>query len=406
MFSNLNRAALRLFDSEEDALEFLEEYDLDEARIKLLIRMGRILDAAETHAKDGDMLKAVEMLSTSAAHDIGHARQMIKYLLTGLQRGFTFGVLPKSSSAAVKLLVRADRLDKSAMTKQEADEVSPSIRLINRSYVLTPLQFAMFEAIRCEDRASLRPLAKTFIGAGNDPAALLCLDHILSFPPKLQDLPLAVVHALHSMYLEYIRLLNKFWSDESLAEGSSHQRLFGFQVLGDHYLVPSHTVLHEKLTGQSDLGGKSADGYGCGYDELRRGIVQLIRSRINDRTAVQNGACRDLHGFTPCLRLLIQKKCSPPQGKGTCTFQHIQPEQLTVDWYRTRIRLILLQFRILNLACYGDWDGRKYVPVCSARNICGYSLNVKLLAWDLVLRTSSTSSEARIVCKSWHCQHT
>jgi hypothetical protein len=264
----------------------------------------------------------------------------------------------------------------------------------------------MFGAIQREDRASLRTLAKTFIGTGNDTAALLCLDQIFSSPLKLQDLLLAEVYTLHSLYLDYIRLLNKFRGDELLAEDSNHQRLFGFQVSGDHYLVPSHTVLHGKLVNQSGSSGKGTDGYRCGYDELHRGIIQFIRSRINDRTVIQNGACREIHGFSPCLRLLVQRKCNPPQGKGTCTFQHIKPEQLTVDWYRIRIRLILLQFRILDLACYCDWDGRKYVLARSARKICGYSFSAKLLAWDLVLSTSSTSSEARIVRESWHHQHT
>ena len=264
----------------------------------------------------------------------------------------------------------------------------------------------MFGAIRREDRASLRTLAKTFIGTGDDPAALLCLDHIFSSPPKLHDLPLAAVYVLNSIYLDYIRLLNKFRSDKSLAEGSNHQRLFGFRVLEDQYLAPRHTVLHKGLTSQSDPSGESADGYGCGYDELRQGIVQLIRSQINDRTEIQNATCRDIHGFSPCLKLLVQQKCNPPQGKGSCTFQHIQPEQLTVDWYRTRIRLILLQFRILDSACYGNWDGRKYVPAHSAKTACGYSFNVKLLAWDLVLGTSPTSSEAWIVRESGHRQHT
>jgi hypothetical protein len=128
----LSRAALKLFPSEEDALEFLEEYDLDEARVKLLIRLGRVLKVAEIYAKDGDMLKAVEILSASSARNIDHARQMTKYLLTGLQRGFTFGVLPKSDSVALKLLTPTDRLNRSAMTVQEADEVSPSHPFIRR----------------------------------------------------------------------------------------------------------------------------------------------------------------------------------------------------------------------------------------------------------------------------------
>jgi len=222
----------------------------------------------------------------------------------------------------------------------------------------------MFEAIQRTDRADLRRLARIFIGAGNNPAALLCLDHFFSSPLKLQNLPLAEVHSSLSLYLDYIRLLNQFWRDESLAEDSNHQRLFGFQALGENrYLVPKHTLLHEKLTGRSGPGKKSMDGYRCGYDELRRGIIKLVSSRIRDRTEIQNNACCDVHGFSPCLRLLVQKKCNPPGGKGSCTFHHIQLKQLTADWYHSRLRLILLQFQILDLARSRDWHISKYVLV-------------------------------------------
>ena len=258
----------------------------------------------------------------------------------------------------------------------------------------------MFKAIQRASRVSLRTLARAFIGMGNDPAALLCLDHFFSSSLRLQNLPLAEVEASLSLYLDYISLLNKFWQDESLAQGSSHQKLFGFQVLGDnHYLVRRHTVLHEKLTDGSGSGRKSMVGYECGYDELRRGIIQLISGRISDHTEIQNEACCDVSGFSPCLSLLFEGKCNRPEGQGSCAFQHIQPEQLTVDWFHTRLRLILLQFQILNTARYCNTNVAKYVLVHSARNACGNSLNIKLLAREILLSTSSTFSDTRIVRK-------
>ena len=114
-----------MFPSKEDALEFLDNHNLDEARIKLLVDLGRILEAAKIHAKNGDMLKAVEILSAHATHRVSYVRPTIEYLLTGLRRGLTLGVLPTSSSTASKLLARAGRLDKNAITEQELDEVSP-----------------------------------------------------------------------------------------------------------------------------------------------------------------------------------------------------------------------------------------------------------------------------------------
>ena len=264
----------------------------------------------------------------------------------------------------------------------------------------------MFKAIRDADFTSLRALAKTFIGTRNNPAALLCLDHVFSSPLKLKNISFVEIQESLSLYLDYIRLLNKFRRDESLAEGSNRQRLFGFQVLGDNrYLVPKHTLVHQKLTNQSGSSRKNVDGYKCNYDELNRGIIQLISSRVRDRTGTQNGASRDAHGFSPCLHWLVQNKCNPPGGGG-CAFQHVRAQQLTVDWYHARLRLILLQFQILDSAQGCNWHVAKYVATHSVIYVSGYSLNVKLLAWGIILSTSPTIPEARIVRKPRHCQNT
>jgi len=259
----------------------------------------------------------------------------------------------------------------------------------------------MFEAIQGADHSRLRTLAKTFIGTGNNPAALLCLDHVFSSPLKLQNLPLVEAQASLSLYLDYIRLLNKLLRDTSLAEGSDRQRLFGFQVLGGgRYLAPKRTLLRENLANRAGSCGNRADGYRCGNDELCRGIVQLIKSRISDRTKIQNDASRDVQGFSPCLHFLVEKECDSLGGEGQCTLQHIRPEQLTANWYHARLRLILLQFQVLDLARYDSLDVKKYVLAQSMRNACGYLLNVKLLAWDIVLSTPPAFSEAWILRKS------
>lgn len=217
----------------------------------------------------------------------------------------------------------------------------------------------MFQAIGRADRATLRTLADTFFDAGDDPAALLCLDHVFSSTPSLQHLPLRQIRETHTFFLDYIRQLTRLLRDESLAEGAHRQRLFGFKVLGEtRYLVPNRTFLYEQLINQLGSSGPSVDGYECGSDELRRATSDIIKSRIRDRSKTQNSACRDIHGFSPCLWLLVQKECNP-QKQGSCTFQHVQPEQLTVDWYRSRLYLILLQFQILDAAGYYDLDVEK-----------------------------------------------
>jgi len=99
---------------------------MDEARVKLLEGLGMIREAAEIHAKNGDLLKAVEILTVSAAHNASYTRPAVDYLLTGLWRYLTIGVLPTSNPIASKLLALADRLDKRAVSKQEVDEVRSS----------------------------------------------------------------------------------------------------------------------------------------------------------------------------------------------------------------------------------------------------------------------------------------
>jgi len=115
----------------------LEECDLDEARVKLLIELGRVPKAAGIRAKNGDMLGAVEIL-TASAHGVGHMRLTIGYLLTGLWRSLTLGVIPTSNPIASKLLALADRLEKSAMTEQEVDEVCLSHPFNRRVLHLAP----------------------------------------------------------------------------------------------------------------------------------------------------------------------------------------------------------------------------------------------------------------------------
>lgn len=96
---------------------------MGEMRAEMLKESGRVLESAEIHANEGDMLKAVETLTAPAVHSEENARPTIEYLLTGLWRGLAFGTLPNPASVTSELLRFADKLDREAMTKQEVDEV-------------------------------------------------------------------------------------------------------------------------------------------------------------------------------------------------------------------------------------------------------------------------------------------
>jgi len=95
--------------------------------VEIITQHNNALEVAEIHAKNGDMLKAVEILIASQApRSADYVRLTIEYLLTGLRRSLTLGVPPASSPTVLKLLLHADKLDNGAMTEQEVNEVSPS----------------------------------------------------------------------------------------------------------------------------------------------------------------------------------------------------------------------------------------------------------------------------------------
>ena len=129
---------MSLFPSREDALEFLEDYDLDEARVMLLMELGRTLKAAEIHAKNGNMLKAVEILTASPTHNFDHVQPAIRYLLAGFRRSLILGA-PTSSLTVSKLLALADLLNESAIKQQDIHEVNLSRFATGGSYTLAPL---------------------------------------------------------------------------------------------------------------------------------------------------------------------------------------------------------------------------------------------------------------------------
>jgi len=145
---------------------------MDEARIKLLIELGRIPEAAGIHAKNGDVLKAIEMLSAPAAHGVDHVRPMIEHLLAGLRRELTLGILPTSSPVAPKLLIFAKRLDKSAMTEHEVNEASPSHQL-NR-WDLHPSNPSL-QCLKQSDVTTVQAFARSpKLSLGKGKTSLLC----------------------------------------------------------------------------------------------------------------------------------------------------------------------------------------------------------------------------------------
>ena len=113
-----------MFSSDEDALDFLEDYDLDEARATILQSRGKALEAAEAHAKEGRVLEAVGVLLERDAPTVEESRMAIRYVLVGLWKRMSFGIrFRRSDVTTTSLLQISSRLDSNLMTEEEMDEV-------------------------------------------------------------------------------------------------------------------------------------------------------------------------------------------------------------------------------------------------------------------------------------------
>ena len=158
----------------DKALEFLKDWELDEAHTKLLTELGRVLEAAAIYAKKGDLVKAVETLSASATHHVDHAQQILQYLLTGLRRSFTLGITitQTTSSTISRLLVLADQLHKSAEMKQGFDEVRSSHSFSGRIFQPYASSLQCFKQL---ETTTMQPSAcSPRHSSGQEMTSLLC----------------------------------------------------------------------------------------------------------------------------------------------------------------------------------------------------------------------------------------
>ena len=197
------------------------------------------------------------------------------------------------------------------------------------------------------DIIHLRRLASRFLLRTNKAAALLCLDHVFSRTPSLHKATLMETESLLSLYLTYVRRLDQFWRDSQFSEGSDCRKIFAFEMQQEgRYLVPAQTLIHWKVSATRGILDDPPQEYIFSREELERIISDTIRDRIKTRVEMQERACRRTQGFSPCLYTLIRRNCL----REACQFQHIPPNEITLEWFHARLRFLFLEFQILHLA--------------------------------------------------------
>jgi len=149
-----------------------------------------------------------------------------------------------------------------------------------------------------------------------------------------------------SFHFAYFELLDRLRREYSLDADSVRQKVFAFQPRqDDRFFVPANSFLHAAFMSKADI-VQEKGGCVVTHEELRRVLDHRITDYIRFRGKQQNDAYRRRLGAAPCLAMTTKGDCP----KADCQFQHLRSEKITAAWFNARVRLVLKEIQILNLA--------------------------------------------------------
>ncbi|KAF8807162.1 hypothetical protein BYT27DRAFT_7189247 [Phlegmacium glaucopus] len=320
--------ATQLFNSVEEELEYLEDFDLDISRAAVLEKLRKYEDAAEIHLLEGRTLEAIRLFlmdgSNQAAIQRGNG-----CILQGLWEHVSFGVKKFFKPEEVaRLLALAAKIKSSDLLEAAAVD-----------------ELTMFEAINAGDLKLLRTLSKKFVSRNDRVSAVLCLDHYFQSFPSLRNLTsLELSELLHDFHF-YCRSLETLILARNPCNNILIRKLFRIHPSSDNiFLLPNATFLHSKIIAtRVNLVRSDEEGILISEWELRRKFKECLMDRLLHIVQTENNSCRhDASAFTPCLPYIVNRQCNRVQ----CPRQHIEASSLTRSWYNLQVRIHLQQILI------------------------------------------------------------
>ncbi|PCH33049.1 hypothetical protein WOLCODRAFT_159800 [Wolfiporia cocos MD-104 SS10] len=328
--NQLNKA-LELFSNEDEAMEYMDDFGLDEARIALLKKRGRFAEVAELQLSKGQILEAAESFMMDGS-DSASLRRASRCLLDGLWHGLslgTFGVLGPATQniEPQKLLLRIEQLRLDLHDERTQTEVR-MFRAIMRNDIPALLQFGT--AFYSKDGAS----------------ALMCLDRVFCDPPCLHGIPPSqVISNLHYFHL-YVQLMQKLTAQAHPCQNERTRRIFAIKALSaDRFLLYKGTILYVRSVKHRVPNERTDEGAVVLEGELEKLLKHELRDRLRHRVQRENETCKNIQALDICLAKAVTGHCA--QGD-SCTQDHIDADSYQSDAYNIRIRVILQQMLIYN----------------------------------------------------------
>ncbi|KAF9818499.1 hypothetical protein IEO21_02737 [Rhodonia placenta] len=334
------KRARELFESDEEALEFMDDYGLDVVQTIYLVELKRFTEAAEIHLAEGRTFDAIKTFLQDK-DNLKSVRSACQCLLDALWRGLPLGLTPDSAiarrNATLQELIRiADEFSIHDLDERRRDELF------------------MFQAIVANDSEKLLELGHRFhIRHGNRAAALRCLDHVFTNFPELLEASAAEITTSLQHFLLYVQWLQRYAFADNPCDDKDIQRLLGFQnSTQDFFLVFNDTHLHSLCNNRKTSSLRSTQK---GVQVLRVGLEGIIkgilRERLHRKVREENDLCYGLRALRPCIGYIVYGRCVQMES-GQCSREHLDTKDDKNDAYNQRVRAILQQILIYHTIYY------------------------------------------------------
>ncbi|KAH7926210.1 hypothetical protein BV22DRAFT_1063475 [Leucogyrophana mollusca] len=346
-----------LFDSFDEALEFLEDYDLDVARVTLLESHGRYSEAAELHLAENRPLDAIKSFMKDAESDLAMKRAA-ECLLDMLWRSLSFTVTSKTaidSDLVETLRALAGRVKRRNLPPNVQTEIS------------------MFETIISEDLAELERLAEGFLDVHQRPeAALLCYEHVFSRALRIQAATAEQVATALRKFHSYIRLLYQFMSDvDPMSSPYTRKLLCISELSSNEYTIAPGTFLDRTMqTLRASFHPSSPTGTTVSRTQLTEHVRASLRAHLRHKVMEEDALCRDASAFSVCLTYVMSGQCN---WEG-CRQAHVDLVSLDSKQYNARVGIHLQQILILQFMYSAEpktdreslryWSGQVHEALC------------------------------------------
>ncbi|KAM5542264.1 hypothetical protein V8D89_004137 [Ganoderma adspersum] len=304
------KKAMELFDDDEEALEYMDDFGLDMARAQFLEGVGRFAEAADVHISEGNTLEAIRVLSLDTGNEAS-LKRALTCLLDGLWQNLSCGV----------------------PVNEESLKPSGTIgKLLGLTNGLT-LTDASDEVLRDE-----------FAGEGRYPAAFLCFDRVFSVPLKLQAATLPeIARALQTFY-GYVRMLQELWAVNNPCDDPSVRKMFTIEFsTEDLFLLPNGSFLASHRNEPLTPSARETDrGLLIPRWELEKLLKYVLKERLLKRVKEENEMLHALRPLHPCLSYAIFRQCN----RIDCPWAHVDVQHYNTADYNTRVRIHILQILI------------------------------------------------------------